>query len=293
MKQIAVISGKGGTGKTSIVAAFAVLAKDLVLADCDVDASDLHLLLEPTLEERAEFRAGYEPDFDPEKCTGCGECVRLCRFDAVHLDAESGLAKFDFLACEGCGVCEDVCPAEAVKMRECVAGESYRSSTRYGTLFHARLGIGGEMSGKLASSIRMKTEEYAKKTGAKLILIDGSPGVGCPVIASLAGVDAALVVTEPTLSGLHDMERVLDLCTHFKIPSIVLINKSDLNPDVAEQIKESCKKRGAHFAGEIPFDRAFTDAMMARKTIIEYDNGPSAERVKTAWEQVQAACLQK
>ncbi len=286
MKQITVISGKGGTGKTSLVGAFAAISENMLLVDCDVDAADLHLLLDPKMEQREDFFAGYEADFDPEKCTGCGKCVEHCRFNAVAL--VDGCAEFDLISCEGCGVCEDVCPVDAVRMVECRAGESYRSKTRFGTLFHARLGPGGDMSGKLVASLRMKAEEFARANGIEIILVDGSPGIGCPVIASLSGVDAALVVAEPTLSGLHDMGRVLELCAHFKVRTSVLINKCDINPEISDRIRDAAEKAGATVVGKVPFDKTFTKSMMEGRTVVEYAGGELAAGIRKIWKNVLA-----
>ena len=286
MKQIVIISGKGGTGKTSILASFAVLANDALLVDCDVDASNLHLLLSSELQNSEELIAGWEPKFDPDACVGCGKCEKYCRFDAVHVVDDK--AHFDLFACEGCGLCSDVCPAKAITMREALVGESYLSKTRLGMLYHARLGIGGEMSGKLVASLRIKAEEYAKKNGVELILIDGPPGVGCPVIASMSGVDSAVIVVEPSLSGQHDMERVLDLCAHFKTPASVLINMVDINPEIAADIRRVAEKRGAMVIGEIPFDKSFTKAMMSGKTAVEFGSEALAAKLKAAWKQVLA-----
>ncbi|MGB3113344.1 MAG: ATP-binding protein, partial [Candidatus Omnitrophota bacterium] len=233
MKQIVVISGKGGTGKTVLTASLAALAKNKVMADCDVDAADLHLLLKPSIKERHEFKSGATAFIDKRLCTECGRCVAVCRFDAVSEDYA-----IDPVACEGCGFCYYACPVNAIKMQENATGEWYISDTRFGPLVHAKLGIGEENSGKLVTLVRQKAKEIAEKQRFDWVIIDGSPGIGCPVIASLSGVDFALVVTEPTLSGLHDADRVIKVARHFNIPVKVVINKYDLNVDMTNRIKD-------------------------------------------------------
>ncbi|HHQ45472.1 MAG TPA: (4Fe-4S)-binding protein, partial [Candidatus Altiarchaeales archaeon] len=277
-KQLTVISGKGGTGKTSIVSAFASLAKNAVFADCDVDAADLHLIMKPKIVERTDFRALDEAVIDGSKCVKCGKCVEACRFGAIS----SGFAVKPF-SCEGCGVCEIVCPAGAISMREKVAGESFVSKTRFGRLCHARLNPGEEASGKLVSVVRERAKKIAQEQGNNLIIIDGSPGIGCPVIASIGGVELCLVVTEPTASGIHDLERVLGVARHFKVRPLVCINKFDINEEKSLEIEEWCKKNGVKVVGKIPYDVAFTKAMIAGKTIIEYDDDGLSENVRGVW----------
>lgn len=235
MKQITIISGKGGTGKTSFVAAFAGLAGGAVVADCDVDAADLHLLLKPLSQRRQPevLKAGYEMVLQPERCSGCGRCIEVCRFGAVRLETVDDrhrrkLLKFDPFQCEGCGCCADVCPEEAIGLREKTAGQVFVSNTRFGPMVHARLGIAQASSGKLVTLVRNRAREIADSDGRDLVLVDGSPGVGCPVIASLSGVNAAVIITEPTVSGLHDLQRVAGLCEHFKVRAFVVVNKWDV-----------------------------------------------------------------
>ncbi|MFC1957801.1 ATP-binding protein, partial [Chloroflexota bacterium] len=225
MKEVVVLSGKGGTGKTSIVGSFAALAKNKVLVDCDVDAADLHLLLSPSIKEGNEFWSGEVAVIDEENCTQCGLCQELCRFKAI------ADFKVDPISCEGCGLCSHVCPAEAVIMKENLSGHWFVSDTRYGPLIHARLGIAQENSGKLVAQVRQQARQLAEKDGFDCIISDGPPGIGCPVISSLSGVDLALLVTEPTLSGMHDLERVLGVCHHFGIQPLICINKYDINED--------------------------------------------------------------
>ncbi len=289
MREITVISGKGGTGKTSLVAAFASLAENSVLADCDVDAADLHLILEPTIIEQQDFKSGFEVAFDPSWCSGCGECVPVCRFNAVRLEPvedrpEWILPRFDELACEGCGACVDVCPTEAIRLIDKVAGDLYVSKTRFGPLVHARLGIAESSSGKLVSAVRKRAKEIASEHGHDIILVDGPPGIGCPVIASLGAVDAALIVTEPSVSGVHDFERVAGVCGHFGISTHAVVNKWDLNPDMTERIESLCAEQEIGFLGKLPFEPDFVRAMVEKKSIVEYNNALEINReIERIW----------
>ncbi len=282
MKQIVVISGKGGTGKTVITGAFASLAKSKVMADCDVDAADLHLLLKPRIKERHQFRSGLTAVINKDKCTGCGLCSELCRFNAVEENFS-----IDSISCEGCAFCSYACPVKAIEMKENIAGEWFISDTRFGSLVHAKLGIAEENSGKLVALVRKKAKETAEKINAEYIIIDGSPGIGCAVIASISGVDCALVVTEPSLSGLHDADRVIKVAKYFKIPVKLVVNKYDLNVDMTEKIEEYCRKEGVSVIGKIRFDKDIVRSMVDGKTIIEYSTGESTERVKAIWERLR------
>jgi len=282
MKQIVVISGKGGTGKTVITASFAALADKKVLADCDVDAADLHLLLQPDVLQRSEFKSGVTAFIDKDVCVECGRCRELCRFNAINEDFI-----VDPISCEGCAFCHYVCPVEAVEMKENIAGEWFVSNTRFGTMVHAKLGVAQENSGKLVSLVRKKAKELAEKEEGEWIIIDGSPGIGCPVIASLSGVDCALVVTEPTLSGLHDAVRVIEVARHFGILTKVVINKYDLNPDMSEQIIDACSKNDAEVIGKIGFNKAVVNAMIQGKTIIEGDDEKIKDEVTSIWESLK------
>jgi len=285
VKELVIISGKGGTGKTSIVGAFAYLAKKKVLCDADVDAADLHLLTEPSIRKRQEFRSGHRAVIDPEKCTGCGRCRELCRFDAVREDF-----RIDPIDCEGCGVCVAFCPEKAISFPENVCGEWFISDTRVGPMVHARLGIAEENSGKLVTLVRKEARLLAEGKGFDLLLTDGPPGVGCPVIASLGGASAVLIVTEPTVSGWHDMERVADLAGHFKIPAMVCVNKFDLNPEIAQAVEHFAEKKGLRVLSRIPFDPGFTKSMVQGKTIIEYDEkAPGSLAVKRLWKSIEDA----
>lgn len=279
MKELVIISGKGGTGKTSFVAAFASLAENKVLCDADVDAADLHLIMDPTVKERHEFQSGNEAIIDAEKCTRCGLCRDLCRWNAVREDFT-----IDPLDCEGCGVCVYFCPEKAIDFPTKTCGEWYISDTRFGPMVHARLGIAEENSGKLVTQVRQEAKKIAEAKGFELILTDGPPGVGCPVIASLGGASAVLIVTEPTVSGRHDMERVAQLADFFRVPVMVCVNKADLNLNAASDIQEFSGGKNYAFLGMIPFDPVFTKAMVAGQTIIEYDaHTEAAEAVLQIW----------
>jgi MinD superfamily P-loop ATPase len=289
MKELVVISGKGGTGKTSIVGAFAYLAKNKVLCDADVDAADLHLLTEPTIRERHEFRSGHKAVIDPEKCTGCGLCRELCRYHAINEDF-----RVDPIDCEGCGVCVYFCPEKAIAFPESTCGEWFISDTRFGPMVHARLGIAEENSGKLVTLVRQKARALAEENKLDLLLTDGPPGIGCPVIASIGGASGILIVTEPTVSGRHDMERVAQLAAHFKVPAMVCVNKYDLNPEVTQAMERFAEEKGLHVLETIPFDSAFTKSMVQGKTIIEYaERSPGSLAVKRIWEDIEDALFNK
>lgn len=278
MKQMVIISGKGGTGKTVITGAFAALAKNKVMADCDVDAADLHLLLQPKIKERHDFRSGLSASIDKKICRQCGNCIAACRFGAI-----SDSFVIDHVSCEGCAFCSHICPVGAIKMEENLAGEWFISETRFGHLVHAKLGIAQENSGKLVSLVRKQAKELAEKNGCDWVIVDGAPGIGCPVIASLSGIDCALVITEPTLSGLHDASRVIDVTRHFKVPVKLVINKYDLNLRMSEKIEEYCKQNVISLIGKIRFDKSVVEAMVQGKTIMEYKNTPVKDEIQKIW----------
>ena len=282
MKQLTVISGKGGTGKTSITAAFAAIADNAVLADCDVDAADLHLLLDPMVEEAIDFTGLPVATIDSDRCTSCGRCREHCAFDAIDASLQVMPA-----ACEGCAVCAYICPVDAVEMQPRIAGQAFISSTRFGPMAHARLYAGEEASGKLVTMVREQARDLAEEHDAKMIIIDGPPGIGCPVIAAITGVDLVLVVTEPTLSAIHDLKRVLGVAAHFGVPAVVCINKHDINEVNTDNIISYCQSIGVPVVGRIPYDEAVTKAMVQGKTVVEYDNGATTERIRNLWQRVQ------
>lgn len=279
MKEIVIISGKGGTGKTSIIAAFSSLAENKVLCDADVDAADLHLIMDPEIKERHDFASGHTASINREKCTDCGLCLELCRWNAISADFV-----VDPLECEGCGVCCYFCPEEAIGFPLNTCGEWYLSNTRFGPMAHARLGIAEENSGKLVALIRQEGKKLAEEKNLDLLITDGPPGIGCPVIASLGGASAVLIVAEPTVSGRHDMERVAELTAFFKIPALVCVNKFDLNPQQGEAIEDFAKEKNVEVMGRVPFDPAFTRAMVQGQTIVEFDErSKGCEAVKVLW----------
>jgi MinD superfamily P-loop ATPase len=288
MHELVVISGKGGTGKTSLAASFAVLADRPVIADCDVDAADLHLVLSPRTKERHDFRSGHEAVVRQDDCTGCGACLAHCRFDAVRLDEGSAdMARFsiDPIACEGCGVCVRFCPVQAIDFRERLCGEWMISETRCGPMVHARLRVAAENSGKLVSTVRREARRITEEENHSLVIVDGPPGIGCPVIASVTGASLALVVTEPTVSGEHDLERVLSLTQHFGMPAAVCVNKWDLNPEMTARIEDKARRAGARIAGHVRYDRTVTLAQMQERAVVETD-APGGEDVQRVWNQL-------
>jgi MinD superfamily P-loop ATPase len=285
LTELIVISGKGGTGKTSVLGAFASLAENKVLCDADVDAADLYLILEPDIQERRDFQEGHRAVIDKDKCTECGRCMELCRFHAISPEYE-----VDPIDCEGCGVCVYFCPADAIDFPIKTCGELFVSETRCGPMVHARLGIAEDNSGKLVTLTRQRARDVAKKKELSLILTDGPPGLACPVIASITGATGVLIVTEPTLSGHHDMDRVVELARHFEIPASVCINKYDLNRDMTETIEAYARDKGLAVLGRIPFDSSFTEAMVQKQTIVEYDNSSNAaQAVRGIWERLSSS----
>lgn len=283
MREIVIISGKGGTGKTSVCAAFSHLARNAVICDLDVDAPDLHILLDPRVRSSEPFISGNTAVVEASLCTGCGRCAELCRFGAAS--RSDGKAVVDELRCEGCGVCVDLCPARAIRFPETHCGDWYVSETRMGLMVHAQLFPGRENSGRLVTLLKRKARELAEENGRDLILCDGSPGVGCPVISSLSGASLAVTVVEPTPSGRHDFLRVASLCDHFRIPVAALINKADLNEKEASLIEKECEDRGYALLGRLPFDPAVTEAMVHRKALTELP-GKLSEILRRAWDAV-------
>ena len=280
MKEVVVLSGKGGTGKTSIVGSFAVLAQNKVLVDCDVDAADLHLILRPTVKEKHEFWSGQVAFINKESCTQCGLCQDQCRFAAIK-DFD-----VDTISCDGCGFCSHICPAEAITMKEIMAGHWIISDTKYGSLVHARLGIVRENSGKLVALVRQQARQMAERSGADYLVTDGPPGIGCPVISSLSGANLALLVTEPTLSGIHDLERVLGVCRHLGVPTLVCINKFDINQENSHRIENYCLSQGTELSAKIPFTNTVTEAMARGLPVIEYDRNDVSHHIEGLWRVV-------
>jgi len=282
MKELVIISGKGGTGKTSLVAAFASLAEKKVLCDADVDAADLHLIMNPEVVRQSDFQSGNTAVIDNDRCTGCGLCRELCRWDAISEDY-----KVNPIDCEGCGVCVYFCPENAIDFPENTCGEWFVSDTRFGPMVHARLGIAEENSGKLVTLVRKEAGKLAEKKDLGLILTDGPPGVGCPVIASIGGADAVLIVTEPTVSGIHDMERVAQLAAHFRVPALVCVNKFDLNLELTCEIEKYAAEHNITCLGRIVFDPIFTRAMVQAQTVFEYGNGSKVtEQIEVIWQGI-------
>jgi MinD superfamily P-loop ATPase len=281
MKQLAIISGKGGTGKTSITAAFATLAKHAVLADCDVDAADLHLILKPRIKKTMKFQGLKIASIDKNLCIDCKKCHDSCRFNAI--DKEIHLIKE---SCEGCGVCAYVCPVDVIQMIDRDSGFAYLSETRFGPMAHAVLNTAEEASGKLVTVVRNNASDIAKQKKKELILIDGPPGIGCPVIASITGVDLVLIVTEPTLSAIHDLERVLGVAQHFHIPAVVCINKSTINSENTLKIEQYCKKNNILIVGKLPYDTTITQAMIHEQSVIEFSDGVISREIREMWGKI-------
>lgn len=287
MKEIVIVSGKGGTGKTSVAACMVALAERPVVADCDVDAADLHLVLNPTVKKTEDFSGGKMAKILPDKCNGCGKCFELCCFEAVIRD-EGKLPGYEIdpIACEGCGVCSYFCPEKAIEFKPAVNGQWFISDTRYGPMVHARLGIAEENSGKLVSLVRNQAKTIAEEENAPYIIVDGPPGIGCPVIASVTGADAVLIVTEPTMSGEHDLERVVELIKHFKIPAYLCVNKFDINPGMSAAIEEKAVANGVKVVGRIHYDRAVTEAQVKRLPVVELADTLSAKDIRDIWDNL-------
>ena len=283
MKELVIISGKGGTGKTCLTAAFASLDGNKVICDADVDAADLHLITAPTIKEKHDFQGGHTAIIKKDKCTACGLCQGLCRWDAISDDFE-----VDSIACEGCGVCVYLCPEKAIDFPINTCGKWFISETNFGPMVHASLGIAEENSGKLVSLVRREAKKLAEEKNLDLILTDGPPGVGCPVIATVGGASGVLIITEPTVSGKHDLERVVELAAHFNIPAMVCINKFDLNMDLTRDIENFAFEMGLPCLGLIPFDPIITKAMVQGQTIFEYTKKSKAgDAIRMIWLKIR------
>lgn len=280
MKEVVMLSGKGGTGKTSIAGSLAALAKSKILVDCDVDAADLHLILQPKAQKTQEFWSGQVAFIDEEKCIQCDVCRSLCRFEAIKD------YRIDQVSCEGCGFCSHICPVGAIRMKDCLAGYWFVSNTRYGDLVHARLGTARENSGKLVATIRKEARHIAEKDNLDFIISDGPPGIGCPVISSLSGTNLAVLVTEPTLSGIHDLERVLEVCRYFSVPAVVCINKYDINAENTGKIESFCREEKIEVAARISFDNVVTEAMIKGLPVVEFSHGQVSQEIKNLWDGI-------
>jgi len=285
LRELVVLSGKGGTGKTTITASIATLSKDLVLADCDVDAADLHLVTNPTVITETKFFSGKEAIVDASKCSGCGLCEAACRFDAFQAQID-GTYSISPIHCEGCGLCVRLCPENAIHFEPRDCGKWMVSNTRFGPMVHAQLHAAGENSGKLVTVVRKEAKKIAEEHGQSLILVDGPPGIGCAVISSVTGADAVLLVTEPSLSGIHDLERVTSLASSFEIPVYVCVNKSDIDPRITETIREHTIENGHTFVGTIPFDEHMVQAQLQGLSAVEYIEGETRDRINQIWENI-------
>ena len=286
MKELAIISGKGGTGKTSLTASFASLARDQVLADCDVDAAHLHILVNPKINHEEQFKGGTKARIDPNKCTECWNCREACRFGTI---SESLVVSP--MSCEGCGICFHVCPEEAVILEEGISGRWFISETRFGPMVHAELFPGEENSGKLVALVRNQAKVLARAQNKSLILVDGAPGVGCPVISSVTGADHVLIVTEPSLSGLHDMERAVQLVQGFRIPITVVINKYDVSPEGTEKIESFAQTARVNLLGKIPYDPGVIKAMVQRRCVVENGDSPAGTAIREIWDRMKSRIL--
>ncbi len=287
MHEILIISGKGGTGKTSLTAALAHLADNVVICDLDVDAPDLHLLLQPDMQITHGFYAGHEAGIMSDHCEGCGICLQMCRYDAIH--TEGARLVVDPLKCEGCKVCVEFCPAHAIAFSPKESGCWYESETRFGPMIHAQLLPGEENSGRLVALLRKRARELAKNKPWDVILSDGPPGIGCPVISAVSGVDLAVIVTEPTPSGRHDLERVITLCEHFNVPGRVVINKCDLNRSIADEAEAYCRQRNFDVVAKLPHDPVFVHAMLQSHTVTEHTDGEITKKIAKVWKEIRYA----
>jgi len=289
VKQMVILSGKGGTGKTFVSASLACIAENAVFADCDVDAANLHLLLGPEVRETYDFTGGRVAEVAEDVCTGCSVCVHKCRFDAISMRPK---ATIDPVACEGCGVCGLVCPVDAVSYRRSDAGQWYVSSTQYGPMVHASLHAGEENSGKLVQQVRERARQEAEEGEKEWVLIDGPPGTGCPVMSAMTGVDFVVLVTEPTVAGAHDLKRVVDLAEHFSIPVGLVVNKSTINPDGVAELREFAEERKIRYLGEIPYDRKVVDSVADLKPYAcHYDDEIAAE-LRSVWDAVRSVAAE-
>ncbi len=287
MKEIVIISGKGGTGKTSITASLTYLAnKNVMVADCDVDAADMHLLMKPENDRKEIFFSGVLAKIDQDKCIKCGKCAEVCRWDAIPVIDNKYIVQA--LDCEGCGYCARVCPTDAISMNEQNVGDWIISDVKTNTqMVHARLGIGAENSGKLVAKVKNEAKALAEKLDKDFVVVDGSPGIGCPVVSSLSGASFVVLVTEPSVSGIHDVKRVYELVKKFGIKAGCIINKADINPDKVKEIHQFLETEDIQLIAEIPYDENFTKAMTMGKTIVEYDDGKIKQILEKSWKKIK------
>lgn len=286
MKEIVIISGKGGTGKTSLTASFSILGgSDIITADCDVDAADMHLLLEPDFARSEDFYSGQLAEINPDQCIGCGKCEQVCRFDAIT--SQENYFRVIDLNCEGCGYCSHICPVDAIKMKDNLVGQWYDSAIKSGgRMIHAKLGVGAENSGKLVAKVKQEAKEKAEKLNKEIVLVDGSPGIGCPVVSSLSGANLVVLVAEPSVSGIHDIKRVIELVNKFQIAACAIINKADINPRQSGELVDFMEKKGVKHIGNIDYNENFTQAMTEGKTIVEFNDSQLAGTVRDHWQKL-------
>ena len=292
MKQLVILSGKGGTGKTTVAAALAHLASqetNVVLADADVDASNLELVLSPEKVHQEDFMGGQVAVIEPDACIACGVCEEVCRFEAIVPGDQA--YRVEPISCEGCASCMYQCPEDAIRLEKRRAGLWFRSRTRFGPLFHAHLFAGQENSGQLVTLVKQQGRLLAIDTGAELLIVDGPPGIGCPVISASAGADMALLVAEPTVSGVHDLERVLATTDHFGVPALVCVNKADINPTRTEEVASFCAERGIELVGRIPFDTVVTKAMVEGQPVTAFEDGDVSRSLRELWARIREALL--
>jgi len=290
MKELTILSGKGGTGKTSLAAALASVAGNAVFCDSDVDAPDLHLIFKPEIRESYIFEGSYIASINPDICTNCGLCIEQCRFGAIH-EGENGLLKINPFQCEGCRLCERICPAEAITSEKSTNNEWFVSKTRFGMLVHARMGPGEENSGRLVTQVRKKAREIATGLNAGFIINDGPPGIGCPVIASLTGTDVVLLIIEPTYSGLHDAKRLFELVQSFRIPMLAIINKYDINQQVTEEVEAFLRQNHIPLLAKLHFTKKMVESMVVGETIVEFSPDDAISNgIRSAWQSIKMHC---
>jgi len=284
-KQIAVISGKGGTGKTTLAGSLSVLFSNHVIADCDVDSSNMHLILKPNIKETSEYKAGHKAEIVESQCIGCGKCQSVCRYDAIHIK-DNEKYSVDPFACEGCKACVLVCPTKAIDFVLNHPGDYFISDTKYGPFVHAELKPGEEMSGGLVAQVRKQALKMAVDDRKAVVVIDGAPGIGCPATSSLTGTDYAILVTEPTVSGIHDMKRMMEVIEHFKISYSVVINRYDMNMEKSKEIEEFCNQKNISVLGKIAFDKAVNRANSNEMPVVECEDSKAAEAIRGIFQEL-------